>query len=147
MRHRSSWLRVLLLSVAFIGSMALLSSCGDDDEPKSTVVDYYVQVEEEFLVNGLEDHTDRYYSPVDMMKEVIRTAYPEPNATGDDEAVITACDELYQRYLGMYTGKAEHLTCLMHVIRATKRGTIVKQSEILKTYTFDINPTEEDLDN
>lgn len=142
MRHLCSWLKVLLFSMAFIGSMALLVSCGDDDEPKSTVIDYYLEVEEEFLVDGLVDHTDRYYSPVVMMKEVIHNTYPEPNAVGDDEAVIAACDELYQRYLGMYTGKAEHLTCLVHLVRAVKVGRIVRSGERVKTYVFDINPPD-----
>lgn len=122
-----------------MGTIMTLSSCGDD-EPKSTVVDYYVDVEEEFLVDGAVDHTDRYYNPKTLMMEAIRTAYPTPDATGKDEAVIQACDELYERYYSMYDGKAEHLTCLLHLTKVYKKGDIVKQSEALKTYTFDINP-------
>lgn len=142
MKHQCSWLRVFLFAVALVGSMALLSSCGDDDEPKGTVIDYYVEVEEEFLVDGAVDHTDRYYNPKTLMQEAIRNAYPEPTATGADEVVIQACDALYQRYLGMYTGKAEHLTCLLHLVRATMTGDIVRSSEPIKTYSFDINPYE-----
>lgn len=145
-KHYFSLCRVLLLSLVFIGTMTTFSSCGNDDEPKGMYIKYYIEVEEEFLVDGAVDHTSRYYSPITMLKEVINTAYPEPNATGDDTAVITACDELHQRYYGMYNNKAEHLTCLVHLIKATMDGAIVKQSERLKTYLFDINPPESDTE-
>ncbi len=110
------------------------------------VIDYYVEVEEEFLVDGAVDHTDRYYNPKTLMTEALRTAYPTPDATGNDIAVIQACDELYQRYCSMYDGKAEHLTCLLHLIKVVKKGDIVQQSEMLRTYMFDINPIEEEVE-
>ena len=128
----------MLLMLAVNGAFIVLTSCSNDDEPQT--IGYYLNVEEEFLVNGSEDHTDRYYSPVTMMNEVIKTAYPKPTANGDDDKVIAACDELYQRYISMYSGKAEHLTCLIHLMRANLQGDIVKQSEIIRTYQFDINP-------
>lgn len=141
-RHQLNVWRTLLLALAFIGTAALFTACGNDDEPSQMTIKYYLEVEEEFLVNSAVDHTDRYHSPVVLMKEVIQQTYPTPNATGNDDAVIAACDALYERYLQMYTGKAEHLTCLMHLVKASMRGDIVKQSEIIKTYNFDINPIE-----
>ena len=42
----------------------------------------------------------------------------------------------------MYIGGSEHLTCLMHLMRVVKRGDIVRQSETLKTYYYDINAAE-----
>ena len=134
--------RSLLLALLFILPLSALTSCGDDNDEPTTTIDYYIEVEEEFLVDGTIDHTDRYYSPVTLMREALRKAYPEPNAQGADQAVITACDEVYQRYNSMYDGKAEHLTCLFHLVRATKSGDIVKQGERLKTYAIDINPPE-----
>lgn len=134
---------LLLMAITMAAMMAMLSSCGNDDEP-TTTIDYYLKVEEVFLVDGAVDHTDRYYSPITLMKEAIRKAYPTPNATGDDEAVIKACDDLYLRYIEMYDSKAEHLTCLVHLVRATMSGDIVKLNEPLKTYTFDINPPEDE---
>ena len=131
----------LLLLLALSGVLFTMTACGDD-EPEQTIIDYYTEVEEEFLVNGQTDHTDRYYSPVTLMKEAIRNAYSKPTTTGDDAAVIAACDELYQRYLGMYTGKAEHLTCKINLKRVSKTDDIVRSSELLKTYSFDINPYE-----
>jgi len=137
-RHHAIAWRSLLLLLAMTGLLTTLASCGND-EPEVTTIDYYLEVEEEFLVNGQTDHTDRYYSPITMMREVIDTAYPTPDAVGNDDAVIAACDELYLRYQQMYDGKAEHLTCLVHVVRAVMQGDIVKQGTRLKTYSFDIN--------
>jgi len=135
----------ILLCLMLLATATAFTSCGDD-EPSGTSIDYYLEVEEEFLVDGATDHTDRYHSPITLMKEVIRNAYPKASATGDDDAVIRACDELQLRYIGMYEGKTEeHLTCLMHLVRATKSGDIVKQSERLKSYNFDINPPEEEV--
>ena len=147
MKHHFNLCRMLLLSLAFITTAAMFTSCGNEDEPSTLTIDYYVEVEEEFLVDGSIDHTDRYYSPITLMKEVIRNAYPKPNATGDDDAVIKACDELYLRYINMYQNKGEHLTCLVHLVRASKSGDIVKQSDRLKSYNFDINPPEEEPEN
>ncbi|MBR5685787.1 MAG: hypothetical protein IKX18_06525 [Muribaculaceae bacterium] len=136
--HSTLWRLLFVLLLA--APLFILTACGDDDDEPTTTIDYYLEVEEEFLVDGAVDHTDRYYSPVTLMKEAIRNAYPTPNAKGDDDAVIKACDNTYQRYLEMYTGKSEHLTCLVHLVRASKSGDIVKQSERIKTYLFDINP-------
>lgn len=139
-KYFNPW-RMMLLSLACFAATMTLVSCGDD-EPE-TVIDYYVNVEEQFLVNSSTSTTDRYISPSTRMNEAIRKAYPTPNETGNDAAIIEACDKEYQDYLMMYTGRPEHFTCLLHVMRAKKVGTIVKQSEKLKTYTYDINPSSE----
>ena len=136
---------MLLLSVAVIAATMTFVSCGDDDP--EAVIDYYVDVEEQFLVNESTATTDRYISPVTRMTEAIRKAYPNPNETGNDAAVIEACDKEYYDYLMMYTGRPEHFTCKLRVMRARKIGTIVKQSEELKTYTYDINPDDEPTDD
>ena len=51
---------------------------------------------------------------------------------------------LLQRLPSRHTGKAEHLTCLIHLVRAEMKGDVVKQSDRLKSYAFDINPYEID---
>lgn len=137
----SIW-RSMVMSLLFIFGAMSLTSCGSDDEPKTDVIDYYINVEEAFLVDGLTDHTDRYYDPIKRMTEAIRKAYPTPNAKGDDEAVIQACDNERVTYTEMYEGGSEHLTCLFHLVRVVKRNGIVRQSDILKTYYYDINSTE-----
>jgi len=122
-----------------------LTSCGNDDEPTSAI-DYYLKVEEVFRVDGSTDHADRYYNPITLMKEAIRNAYPTPIAEGNDDAVINACDEVYSRFYSMYANKGEHLTCLVHLIKAHMSGDIVKDNELIKTYTIDVNPPEENAD-
>lgn len=140
-RYSHLW-RIMVIALALSSSLVALNSCGDD-EPKSTVIDYYLNIEEEFLVNGSKEHTARYYNPKDRMRAAIRQAYPTPDGKGNDEAVIAACDREYEEYVNMYSGMSDHLTCLFHLVRATKKGDIVKQNETLKTYTYDINPTED----
>ena len=131
----------MLLWVAFIAATMTLASCGDD-EPEA-VIDYYVNVEEKFLVNSSAELTDRYFHPESRMREAINKAYPKPDDKGNDALVIEACDKEYAEYVKMYTGVEAHFTCLLHIMRAKKVGTIVKQSEKIKTYSYDINPPEE----
>ena len=140
--HYGAW-RFLLCSIMAVAAMLTTTSCGDD-EPTAKVIDYYIEVEEEFLINGSKDLPDRYYSPIDLMREAIRTTYPEPNAQGNDEAVIAACEEVYQAYYRVYgSGQYEdHLTCSMHLVRAQLEGKIVRQSERIRTYVIDVNPAE-----
>lgn len=133
--------RIFLCSIMFIAAMLMTTSCGDD-EPDEMLINYYIDVEEPFLVNSSDDFTDRYYNPVKLMKEAIQNTYPTPDAKGNDEAVIAACDAVYERYITMYSGKEDHLTCLSHLTRVKLEGTIVRQSEKLMTYRIDINPTE-----
>ena len=145
-KHNTHWWRLLVM-LLLVGTTVALNSCGDDDEPKSMVIDYYINVEEEFLVNGTPDHSDRYQSPLTRMRNAVRTAYPEANAQGADDAVMAACDREFETYKSMYTGMtAEHLTCLMHLVRVNRSGDIIRQSETLRTYVYNINPIEETED-
>jgi len=133
-----SW-QTLLLSLMLVGTMAGLASCGSDDEPKANVIDYYISVEEVFLVNG-STYTSGYENPRLYMKDAIHQAYPTPNEKGDDEAVIAACDQAYHDYVEMYTGYAAHITCMVRLMRRdTKEGSVQE----LKTYVYNINPSDD----
>lgn len=145
MKHHLKHWRGLLFSLLLLGAFATFSSCGDD-EPSSTVVDYYLDIEEEFLVNGSTDLTDRYYSPIKRMRDAIRKVYPTPNINGNDEPVVAACDKEYEEYRAMYNGEGHHFTCLFHLVRVIKANGIVKQSETLRTYVYDINPVETEIE-
>ena len=129
-----------------LGSLSL-TSCGSD-EPETNGIVYYIEIEEEFLVDGSVNHTDRYknHNPITMLREAIQNVYPEPNSVGSDEAVIMACDEVYARFYEMYTGKENHLTCVVNLIKGRMESGIIRQSELLKTYNFDVNPIEESGD-
>ena len=119
--------------------MGWLSSCGSD-EPEAMTIGYYMEVEEAFLVNGSSNYSDGYLNPKTIMLESIRKVYPTPDADGNDQAVIKACDEAYAKFYQDYSGSGDHLTCLLHLIRAKMQGTIVRSSERLKTYNIDVNP-------
>ena len=109
-------------------------------------MDYYVSVEEQFLINGSTDKTDRYENPVTRMRNAIRKAYPEANLNGNDEAVLAACDKEYETYVEMYRGYGDHFTCLFHIVRAVKKGDQVKENLTLKTYVYDINSVASDVE-
>ncbi len=119
--------------------MGVLSSCGSD-EPELLTVDYYIEVEESFLVNGNANFPDGYIDPVTTMRETIRKAYPKADNVGNDQAVVRACDEAYEKFYKDYTSGGDHLTCLMHLIKTRNEGIIVRESVRLKTYNIDVNP-------
>ena len=146
MKHvLKSWhalaLMLLLASAMTIG----MTSCGNDDEPGATTIDYYIRVDEAFLVNGYDRQTS-FMNPVTRMKDAIRKVYPTPNAQGDDEAVIAACDKVYNDYVNLYEGdpRDENLTALLHLKKVNKRDGIIRENEYLKTYQFNINYHEEE---
>ncbi len=119
--------------------MGVLSSCGSD-EPEPLTVDYYIEVEESFLVNGNANFPDGYINPVTTMREAIRKAYPKADNVGNDQAVVKACDEAYEKFYQDYTSGGDHLTCLIHLIKSRNEGIIVRESVRLKTYNIDVNP-------
>ena len=146
MKHLSKFWQALPLVVLFVIAAFTLTSCGDDDEPKGTVIDYYINVEEEFLVNESNSAPGRYNNPVTRMREAIRRVYPVPDTKGADMEVLAACEKEQMDYIEMYTGLPDHLTCLFHLVRVVKKGTRVIQSENLKTYVYDINPKPTDIE-
>lgn len=139
MKHFIKNWHLLIAAVLLVGTAMAVTSCGDD-EPSDMTIDYYLDVEEVFLINGSTGHTDRYDSPITRMYDTIRKAYPTPDKNGNDDVVVLACDKEYETYVGMYTGLEAHFTCVFHLVRATKRGSIVVKNEELKTYVYDINP-------
>lgn len=147
MKHPFKFWRVLLLVVLCVVAAFTMTSCGSDDEPKGIVIDYYLNVEEEFLVNGSTALTARYQNPKTRMQEAIRKVYPTPNATGADEAVFAACEAEYQAYREMYTGYPDHFTCLFRLIRIVKDGSRIKQSDEMRVYVYDINPKATNIED
>lgn len=140
-RFSTLW-RMLVLLLVLVNPLVMFTSCGDD-EPKSTVIDYYLSVEESLLVNGSKEQVARFENPKTRMMTAIRRVYPTPDINGNDAAVIAACDEEYAEYVNMYNGMSENVTCVLHLVRATMKGGIIRQNETLKTYTYNINPTED----
>lgn len=139
MRHLFNPQRVLMISLLFLSALFSLTSCGDD-ESKDTVIDYYVNVEAEFLIDGSTIHVNQFYSPITRMMEAIRRVYPTPNASGNDDAVREACNQEYLAYKEMYEGLPDHITCIFTVMKVNKVGYVVKKSEPFAYYLYDINP-------
>ena len=148
MKHTFKPWHLLSLVLFAMGIAFTMSSCGDD-EPSGTVIDYYLKVEEEFLVNGSSDNVGRYYNPKTRMMDAIRSVYPKANAQGADEIVLEVCEKEYAEYCEMYTdaGAKEHLTCMFCLMRVVKKGSKIKQSETLRRFIYDINPTETDIED
>lgn len=146
MKHLLQSWRSLLLAVLFVGTMVTFSSCGDD-EPKGSDVVYYLDVEEAFHINGSISQTDRFQSPITRMQEAINKAYPKPTAQGDDAAVIAACDNEYATYVQMYSYSQEHFTCVFSLVKGMRENGIIKKSETLKVYSYDINAAEIEEDD
>lgn len=138
MKHYSKPWRVLMLALLLASAVFTFTSCGND-EPKAEVINYYVSVEEELLVDGSTLLINRFYNPKTRMTEAIRSAYPTPDKNGNDEAVLAACDKEFETYKQMYEGLPEHLTCLICVKKATMSGYVVKHEEPLAYYHYDIN--------
>ena len=140
MKKLSSMWQMFVLLCMLLGG---LSSCGND-EPEADCIVYYIDVEADFRVNG-SDYIDTYkdYNPITMMKAAIAKAYPEPDLNGYDMAVIEACDGVYQWFYSAYSGNGDHLTCLVHLVRAHRVNGIIRQSQEIKTYNIDVNPIEQ----
>ena len=134
----------MALAVLAITAMLAFTSCGDDDE--SNVIDYYIEVEEQFLVEGSQTGTSRYDDPRVLLQNAIKKAYPSLTEKGNDEAVIAACDKVYNDYVNLYEGdpRDENLTALLHLKKVNKRDGIIRENEYLKTYQFNINDHEEE---
>ena len=66
-RYSNAW-RLIVIALVLMCQLPVLTSC-DDDESKSTVIDYYLNVEEAFLVNGSNETISRYENPVTRMTQ------------------------------------------------------------------------------
>ena len=143
-RQKSAW-RLLLLAIIVVSGLGVFTSCGDDDD-KTNAIDYYFEVEEQFLVNGSKDRTTMYQNPIPLMQDAIKKAYPTPNPQGNDQAVLAACDQAYKDYVSLYEDlNDDNLTALIHLKRAVRINGLIKESVNLKTYHFIINPHEEEI--
>ncbi len=148
MKHTFKPWHLLPLVLLVIGIAFTMTSCGDD-EPSGTVIDYYLKVEEGFLVDGSAEKAKSFVSPVDRMREVIRSVYPTPNAQGADEAVLAACEQEYAQYCSTYAGLSGNaqITCIFDLMRVVKKGSQIQQSETLRKFVYAINSTPTDIED
>lgn len=147
MKHSFKFWRVLPLVALLVVAAFAMTSCGSDDEPSGTVVNYYVHVDEDFLVNGTTNGIDRFPNPVTRMREAIRKVYPTPNAKGADEAVFAACEEEYTTCRELLSIYPDHFTCLIRLKRIVSKGTRIQQNDELRVYVYDINSTPSNVED
>ena len=138
----------LLFALVVLGSLV---SCGGDDGPMD--IDYYLNIQStEAFKNSATDQqqgttsesgTSIIYTSIMLMHQAIVKAYPVRGTTGNDAAVITACDEIYRSYLESQGEKDGPVVCVVSLCRAHMEGEIVKSSVPLKTYRFrSTNPSD-----
>jgi len=135
---------MMLLTLVIAASLCGLASCGND-EPDAGAIDYYIEVEEQFLVNGSLDGVSRYDNPITLMNAAIQRAYPTKTQQGADQEVIAACDKAYEDFVALYEGdlRDENLTALVNLKRVVRRGGTIRENETLKAYLFNVNYHEE----
>ena len=76
------------------------------------------------------------------MRAALHNVYSRPTVTGNDAAVITACDNIYNEYHAKYAGVERNTVCVVKIYRARMADGIVKESIPLKTYHFGAQPPE-----
>lgn len=135
---------MMLLTLVIAASLYGLASCGND-EPDAGAIDYYIEVEEQFLVNGSLDGVSRYDNPITLMNAAIQRAYPTKTQQGADQEVIAACDKAYEDFVALYEGdlRDENLTALVNLKRVVRHGGTIRENETLKAYLFNVNYHEE----
>ncbi len=135
---------MMLLTLVIAASLCGFASCGND-EPDAGAIDYYIEVEEQFLVNGSLDGVSRYDNPITLMNAAIQRAYPTKTQQGADQEVIAACDKAYEDFVALYEGdlRDENLTALVNLKRVVRHGGTIRENETLKAYLFNVNYHEE----
>lgn len=141
--------RILLFMLLLSGVLGT-TSCGNS-EP-DWLIGYYMSINSQVRLNLSEDDESQGTTSnmtVDVLSNTVRhlrlalqEAYPHDTHTGDDAAVIAACDDIYMAYKKAYADKEGHTVCVINLYRAKKDGDKVVDSAPLKTYTFGALPQD-----
>jgi len=139
----------IAMLVMLISSLSL-TSCGDD-EPE-LLIGYYMSIHSQvgLTLSPMDESQGTTSSPeADMlsltivrMRAALHNVYSRPTVTGNDAAVITACDNIYNEYHAKYAGVERNTVCVVKIYRARMADGIVKESIPLKTYHFGAQPPE-----
>jgi len=135
---KNVWI-TMMLALAMMCCAGVLCSCGDDDEPSDTVVNYVVQelAGGEFTIQGATDaQIAATANPVTTLQQAC-SKWDGQNMRHDNK-VIEACDDAYDAYVKQYTGCGYHITCKVAVIRKVTSTSDPMPDTQLTTYTFDI---------
>ena len=146
-KHSLAALAWLIAAMALI--LPSLTSCSSD-EP-DLFIGYYMSINSKVRLNlsemdesqgtSSQPEADMLSYTIVRMREALQIAYPQPNKYGNDAAVITALDNIYQPYHEMYGHYEKNTVCVVKLYRARmdEEG-IVKKSTPIKTYRFGAQP-------
>ena len=148
-KSRNQLWRVSLCVLLFSCILGTLS-CGND-EP-DWMIGYYMSINSQVRLTLSESEdapgttsnltVDVLSTTVRNLKTALHEAYPEDTRSGNDAAVLTACDKIYRDYKSSYSDKEGHTVCVINLYRAKKENGIVVESTPLKTYTFGALPQD-----
>lgn len=136
----------LLLFSCVLGTI----SCGSN-EP-DWLIGYYMTIQSKVRLSLSNDDESQGTTPdkaVDVLSNTVRRlrtamqeAYPHDTRTGDDVAVLSACDNIYRDYKASYADKEGYTVCTIVLYRAKKNGEVVIDNKPLTTYTFGALPQD-----
>lgn len=123
-------LSILLLSLVSVA----MASC---TEEAPLQVGYYITV-------GGRTPQDNYVIPksekvwfiTHVMQDSIRAVYPKPNQTGNDKAVITACNNVYRYYRVTHPEYFGGGNVVARLYRGWMRDGVIKSSSFISMWSF-----------
>ena len=137
------------LSALLFSCMLLVVSCGDEPDWN---IGYYLSIQSQVQLSLSEDDnsqgtaSDKTVSvlsnTVRRMRKALQEAYPEDMHTGNDAAVLAACDKIYRDYKEAYADKEGYTVCVVKLYRTKKDGDVVRESKALTTYHFGVLPQD-----
>ncbi len=150
MKHSVHLKSRILLFMLLLSGVLGTTSCGNS-EP-DWLIGYYMSISSQVRLTLSEEDENQGTSSsmtVDVLSTTVRhlrsalqEAYPHDTRTGDDAAVIAACDNIYMAYKKAYASKEGHTVCVINLYRSRKDGDKVVDSTPLKTYTFGALPQD-----
>jgi hypothetical protein len=148
-KSRNQFWRVPLFVLLFSVVLGTFS-CGND-EP-DWMIGYYMSINSQVRLTLSEGEdapgttsnltVDVLSTTVRNLRSALHEAYPQDTRTGNDAAVLTACDKIYMDYKASYVDKEGHTVCVINLYRAKKEHDVVVESTPLKTYSFGALPQD-----
>jgi hypothetical protein len=138
MKKVSSINPVRWLLVAIIGACSLFGfvSCSDDES--EMYIDYYLSVQSRYPIYErgglpLPHELGSIGNLTLIMQEGIREVYPVKNMKGNDNQVISVCDQIYYMYANGEHGAS---VCTLQLYKVVRLGYLIKERYCLKCYTL-----------
>lgn len=122
---------MLLMSVVL--TAVSLTSC-NEEEP--LCVGYYLTVGSRNPQESFVPKDEKVYVITRIMQQSIREAYPKPNTTGDDRAVLNVCNNVYRKYRTEHPEYFAGGYTVVRLHRGWMSGTVIKSSSVIAMWNF-----------